>query len=319
MEPLFEAIYPTPSVTENDSDESPSSPDDIPLSQAGSLFLVTYFIFSSKMFDTNDAVPPLSIFPGHVKLVKQFLGVQGAATIGTEEAGVIDSLLTIGLWLENINRFVSGPLEDEDFLQHLQTLSLLSANTPSPSLRNSAHVLTSSILHAHPLDRVRLTFIIDTLENCPYENLKASAVSWLKTELVTTAERKSDNLFSTTVAVASAQPYLFPDLSSLAGLTKPEAWEEVSPAFPFHIAVLNFFYFVSSEKYAHVVPEGMLTVAEEVYLGPLREVQARLEEALVEGGELKLKMSGYEAEEALMEVRLLGERLGMCSERVAGK
>lgn len=266
------------------------------------------------MFETNVTLPPLSIFPGHASLVKQFIGTNGPANIGTEQASVIDSILAIGFWLEKSNKFVSGPLDDEDFLQYLQTLSLISANCPSSSLRYGAHILLSYILHAHPVDRTRLAFMIDTLENCPYETLKASAVGWLKEELITAQERKSENLFSSTVALTSAQPYLFPDVSALAQATDSEAWEELKLTFTFHMAVLNFLYFLSGAGFAHVVPPGMRTVAEEIYLAPLRAAQARVKASLQPDGEVHKSMEVIDASVASGEVDLLGQRLEMCME-----
>jgi hypothetical protein len=303
-ETLFEAIYKTDSqLTEYDPEENyPSSPGDIPLSQAGSLFLITSFVFSSILFSSKLPQPKLSIFPDHAKLVKHFIGVEGPTSIGGEEPGVIDAILSIGLWLEHNNRFVSGPLEDEEFLQHLQTLSLLSANNPSPTLRYAAHVFTTSILHAHPVDRLRLTFISDTLEHCPYEALKASAVSWLKEEIITAKERKSENVFASTVALAAAQPYLFPDTSALAEASDEELMQELEQEFPFHMAVINFLFFIGSEAYAHVVPSGMMTVVEEIYLGPLRVAQEKSVEALEGDGSFELQ--------------LLGERIAMCSAKI---
>jgi Uncharacterised protein family, YAP/Alf4/glomulin len=303
-EPLFDAIYKTdPHTAEYDPEENyPSSPGDIPLSQAGSLFLITSYIFSSILFESKLAQPKLSIFPDHAKLVKHFIGVEGPTNVGGEEPGVIDAVLAIGLWLEHNNQFVSGPLEDEDFLQHLQTLSLLSANNPSPALRYAAHVFTSSILHAHPVDRLRLTFISDTLEHCPYETLKASAVSWLKEEIITAQERKSENVFASTVALAAAQPYLFPDTSGLAEASEEELLQELEQAFPFHMAVINFLFFVGSEAYAHVVPSGMMTVVEEIYLGPLRLAQDR-----------SVKRSEGDGS---FELQLLGERIATCSAKI---
>jgi hypothetical protein len=244
----------------------------------------------------------LSIFPNHAKLVKLFIGVEGPTSIGGEEPGVIDAVLAIGLWLEHTNQFVSGPLEDEDYLQHLQTLSLLSANNPSPTLRYAAHVFTSLILHAHPVDRLRLTFISDTLENCPYEALKGSAVSWLKEEIITAHERKSDNVFASTVALAAVQPYLFPDTSALAGASQEELLQELMQEFPFHMAVLNFLFFIGSEAYAHVVPSGMMAVVEEVYLGPLRTAQ----------GKSIIAAKG----DGTFELQLLGERIATCSAKI---
>ena len=71
------------------------------------------------------------------------------------------------------DRFVSGPLEDEDFLELIQNLSMLSANCPEETVHYAAHVLVGNILHAHPSYRVRLTVFSDTLEHYPYEALLA--------------------------------------------------------------------------------------------------------------------------------------------------
>ncbi|TVY75997.1 hypothetical protein LSUE1_G004269 [Lachnellula suecica] len=310
---LFDTIYKTDEETpdeEGDNDEGnyPTSPGDIPLSKAGSIFLLTCFIFASVMFESKSTPPKLSIFPDHARLVKQFIGTDGPATIGGEDSGVIDAFLAIGLWLEHNNEFVSGPLEDDDFLQHLQSLSLLSANTPSPTSRYAAHVLTSSILHAHPTDRLRLTFISDTLEHCPYETLKASAVSWLKEEIITAHERKSENVFASNVALAAAQPYLFPDTSELGNATDEELVEVLGQSFPFHLAVVNFIFFISGENYAHVVPSGMMSVVEEIYLGPLRAAQAKLL-AVLEGNPDLEKTAALSP----VDLQLLGERISMCS------
>ena len=232
--------------------------------------------------------------------MKHFIGSENPTGIGTEDSGIIDAILALGLWLEHTSSFVAGPLDDEDFLELIQTLSLLSANTPSPTLRYSAHVLTSSILHAHPTDRLRLTFISDTLENCPYETLKAEAVSWLKDETITAFERKSNNVFSTTIALAAVQPYLFPNTSAMLDANDEELLQELEQAFPFHMAVVNFIYFANGEEYAHVVPEGMMAVVEEIYLGPLRNAQQRA--AMIS------KTSDGQGRNSI-ELELLGERI----------
>jgi hypothetical protein len=312
---LFEAIYKTePPSTEADietenEENHPTSPDDIPLSRAGSLFLITSFIFSAILFESKISPPHLTIFPDHAKIVKQFLGVDGLLNVGSEESGVIDAVLAIGLWLEHTNQFVTGPLEDESFLTHLQTLSLLSANNPSPTLRYAAHMLTTSILHAHPTDRLRLTFICDTLEHCPYEALKASAVSWLKDEIIIARERKMENVFSSTVALGAAQPYLFPDTSLLAEASDEELRRELELSFSFNMAVINFLYFAASKQYSNIVPSGMFTVVEEIYLGPLRAANKKA---------LDLIPGESEGEDgsAKVELQLFGERIAMTTSQI---
>jgi hypothetical protein len=207
--------------------------------------------------------------------------------------------------LEHTNQFVSGPLEDEDFLQHLQSLSLLSANNPSPTLRYAAHVLTSSILHAHPVDRVRLTFITDTLEECPYDSLKASAVSWLREEIITAEERKSENVFASTAALTAAQPYLFPNNTELSELDGQPLVDALAQTYPLHMAVVNFLYFIGGKKYGHVVPTGMKAIVEEIYLSPLKLAQEKASLVLKSGSERG-------SDDVIFGIQLLGERISTC-------
>lgn len=311
---LFDEIIGVPvAPSDTDSEDNlPSSPDDVPLSHAGSLFLITSFIFSAIMFDSHVALPHLALFPEHVRLAKHFLHPTIPESLGTEEPSIIDALLAIGLWLEDSNRFVTGGLEDEEFLQHLQMLSLLSANTPSATLRYHAHILTTNILHAHPVDRIRLTFITDTLERCPYENLKASAVGWLKDEFIIASQRGSDNIFATTVALTATIPYLFPDMSLLNDIGELEILERLRTSYPFHMAVTNLLIFLRGEGYKHVVPWGMFKVAEEIYVAPLKKTNEHLETALVPGGEIYKDLGELSASAALKEIQLLEERLAAC-------
>lgn len=265
--------------------------------------------------NTNVTLPALSIFPSLSLITGKFIGTTGLETSGTESPSILDAILSIGLWLEHTDHFVSGPLDPHDYLQLLQTLSLVSANCPEPTLRHAAHILTSNILHAHPTDRLRLNFISDTLEHCPFEPLRASAVGWLKEELVRAHTRKSDDLFATPAAVAALQPYLFPYESVLDADTDSELWEDFRRTFPFHMAALNLIYFLNSEEYKSIVPEGSMSVIEEVYLQPLRTARGRLEKAFKEGGELEKVLGREEAKQGLAEVGLLGDRLNMCLEQ----
>ncbi|RFU30724.1 hypothetical protein B7463_g5632, partial [Scytalidium lignicola] len=309
---LFDTIYKPESEPDSENDEEehyPSSPEDIPLSAVGCLFLIMSMVFSSILFDSKGALPDLSIFPDHEKLVKRFIGTAGAQNIGTEPVGIIDAVAAIGIWLEHNNKFVSGPLEDDDFLQHLQSLSLLSANTPLPTLRYACSVLTSSILHAHPDDRVRLAFISDTLEHCPYETLKESAIGLLKDELMTAQTRKSNNVFSSSAAITAVLPYFFPEIPSVESYSNEELIQEIMQAYPFHMGVLNFLYFLSGKVYSHLVPGGMIQTSKELYLIPLQEV---LEKCLKElRQERPSDDSGENVGQA--EIHLLGERLSQTS------
>ncbi|KAF1359780.1 DUF1760-domain-containing protein [Lizonia empirigonia] len=296
-------------------DEPPATAADIPLSRTGALILYTarnvrQELYAAAQSGERTSIP---IFPGHATILKNFVGALGPQTVGLEPEALLDTILAIGLIaLENNN--VGEPQDDESFAQYLQTVSLISANTPSPSLRGHAHYLTTTILRSHPHDLVRLTFIRDTLEHCPYENLKASAVSWLKGEtLEANSPRGADDeseisIFATPVALQTVAPYLWPDLSShyaSMSVEVSDSWMQFRQELGFYVAALNFYYLLLQAQHLHE-PLGVKSLDIAHYLGPLKEVAAKFQKELVEGGELAAVVEEGEArEQALADVGLL--------------
>ena len=201
-------------------DEPPAAAADIPLSKTGALILIAAHHMKQELYasakpdEEEDSIP---IFPGHATILSNFIGTLGPQTVGMEPEALLDIVLALGVVALSRNN-IGEPKDDEAFAQYLQTVSLISANSPSPSLRGHAHYLTTTILRSHPHDLVRLTFIRDTLEHCPYENLKASAVSWLKGETLEanapgkqpSDEHEHANIFATPVAISAVAPYLWP-------------------------------------------------------------------------------------------------------------
>ncbi|KAL8957457.1 MAG: hypothetical protein Q9183_006054, partial [Haloplaca sp. 2 TL-2023] len=173
----------TPPNNDDDDDTLPSSPSEIPHSRLGCLYLLSATLASSSLFHAPSSLDilDLPLFPSYATILNNLLAA--SSSIGTEAPALIDSLLFLGLHILDTKGFGRPPQEDMVFTDTLRHLSLLSANTPSPTLRYHAHILTSRLLHAHPEGNVRLAFIKDTLEHCPYENLKGSAVGWLKEEI----------------------------------------------------------------------------------------------------------------------------------------
>ncbi|KAJ8069441.1 hypothetical protein OCU04_003095 [Sclerotinia nivalis] len=307
---LFDTIHSKEPIAHapNPEDNLPDSPDDVPLSPAGCLFLLTSLIFSSVMFKTKTPEPVMSIFPDHAKLVARFFESADGSSIA-----IVDAVVAIGLWLEHSNKFVSGEFKDNDYMAHLRALSLWSATNPSPGLRYCTHQLTSAILHAHPVDAMRLTFISKTLQGSSDEisaiALKASAITWLKEELITAHERKSQNLFSASSALLETKSQIFPNLSSLVDDSDEELTNDLLASFAVHMAALNFLFFITAEQYANIIPPGMMTQVESEYLAPLKTAQERV-----------LKSSGSEDTEAPhMELDLLGEQISMCLSKLHEK
>lgn len=199
-------------------------------------------------------------------------GQTGPKTASVKDPSVIDALLAIGLWLEENDKIVAGPLNDKDFLQLLPSLFFLPANCPFEELRYPAQVLTGSILHAHPHDRVRLTLLPSTLEHCFYEALCASALAWLEKELITAHERSSSphacgsagsshsheheghshslarSAFATTAAISALQPHLFPYDSAMTTEKDGKLWEEFPRTYLSTWRLLDSSFFLCSER-----------------------------------------------------------------------
>ncbi|KAF7922050.1 uncharacterized protein EAE98_008261 [Botrytis deweyae] len=308
---LFDTIHSKEPIAHapNPEDDLPDSPEDIPLSPVGCLFLLTSLIFSSVMFKSKTPEPVMSIFPDHAKLVARFFESAAGSSIA-----IVDAVVAIGLWLEHSNKFVSGEFKDNDYMAHLRALSLWSATNPSPGIRYCTHKLTSAILHAHPVDTMRLTFISKTLKGTSDEigaiALKASAITWLKEELITAHERKTQTLFSTTSALLETQSQIFPNLSTLVDKSDEELSDELIESFPVHMAALNFLFFVVGKQYANIIPPGMMSRVESEYLTPLKTAQESA---------LKFLASVNDTEAPHMEFELLGEQISMCFSKLHEK
>lgn len=248
-------------ITKPDEDPSspiedlPSSASDVPLSRPGSLYLFAVTAAAFTLFDAPTSLPSLTIFPQFSTLLPTFIGVSTPSSAGSEPPSLIDAVLFLGAYIVS-TASIYAPESDEAFNETIQRLSLLSANTPVSSLRFHAHQLTAEILHSHPKEEMRLAYIKDTLKHCPYENLKASAVGWLKTELLIADKAYSavlssnsppevrDWLFATPVALTSLSYELF-TIDNIAEEPFPEdSMRWFSNLQPFWLAVLNLLYLI---------------------------------------------------------------------------
>lgn len=307
-------------------DDPPTSAADIPLSRVGSLLLYTARQTSIFLHDTppRETPPPFSIFPDHHELLKHCLSspASGTGTLGTEPYALIDGAIALGLLcLEQDN--IGEPQSDEDFNTYLQLISLLSSNCPSPNLRGHSHYLTSTVLRSHPDENVRLSFIRDTLEHCPFENLKVSAVGWIKGETIEanppsppsthedpTPASPPSSIFATPLALDSLAPFLFPSLSADI-LTPPpeESYATFAANLSFYLSSLNFLYLLLCAKHLHSRLEIQdMWKDNDVsgsFLQPLRDASARFKEALQPGKELEEERS----DSAVAEINVLDEAI----------
>ncbi|KAK8209405.1 YAP-binding/ALF4/Glomulin [Phyllosticta capitalensis] len=328
----------------NDEDDPPASAADIPLSKTGALFLYTKRKVGETLYDQPSDARDLAIFPDHATILQNFIGVESAGDTGLHSDALVDSILALGILAIEKNN-VGEPKEDEDFVRYLQTTSLISANNPSPTLRYHAHYLTSTVLRSQPSDLVRLSFIRDTLEHCPYENLKAVAVGWLKGETVeanlsalqpasqssghshsrnvSTSSAMSEvvtpSIFATPVALATTAPFLFPDLThDLTGPSLSESWTKFRLDLSFYLATLNFYILLLTAQPLHKQLDVQgLHEGNDVggsYLHPLRLAVQTFRKAFEEGGELRTE--GEDVDSGLADLSLLEHVLNRVEEGV---
>lgn len=310
----------------HEEDDPPISAEDIPLSRLGSLLLYTAKQVSTIFYDRPTLTPQMNIFPAHREVLKKCLASPGHGTgfLGNEPQALIDAVLALGLICLEENE-IGEPDSDEQFNEYLQVTALLSSSCPSPNLRGHAHYLSSTILRSQPDDSVRLAFIRDTLEHCPFENLKVSAVGWIKGETIEAngptavpghehdqsgAADHETSIFATPLALESLGPYLFPSLhADLVTSPVREAWVTFQTNVSFYLASLNFIYLLLHAKQLHQrldVRELWTNVdIAGSFLQPLRDANARFKKGMDRGGDL----AGEKSDTVLAELNLLDETI----------
>ncbi|KAI9801606.1 MAG: hypothetical protein M1825_003285 [Sarcosagium campestre] len=324
---LHTLLEPAAPFEDSGDNDLPSSPSEIPLSLPGSLFLLTSRVASSLLFSPNAAQLSLSIFPDYATIMQRFVGAEeigGMSGIGSEAEPLIDAALALGLWC--MHRDAWGDLKgtsDDRFNEFLQRTSLLSANSPSPRLRYYAHLICSSVLQSTDDVNLRLGFIRDTLEHCPFENLKASAVGWLKDEILksrqlSVASSSHQPTLVNAEAIDRIYPFLFPDVTTaLSSAPNPDSWATFKSNFSFYVAGLNFYYFLLTSS--TLPPSFDVTTLHskyditKIYLDPLRKASASFVSDL-QGGTLAELEGEDQAQAGIFDLRLLENAL----DQVAG-
>jgi len=276
-----------------EEEEPPERADDIPLSAAGSLFLLVSTMVKRSDVKTTSSIGVQTIFPYEADLLVRYIGSHELESVGSDPLCLVDAALALSL-LAVVSKAIGSPNNDDEFTSYLQRTSLLSANTPLPHLRYVAHYITSAVLHAHPSNITRLQFIHDTLEHCPYENLKASAVEWFKDELLTANEilkqssHDHQGVFTSSKGLRKIAPFLFPALQfHTSDAEIMETYMEFTMNLSFYLAALNLYYFLlaSSNLFTalhlddfhrdHNMANG--------YLLPLTGLVSRFQESLTAG------------------------------------
>jgi len=215
----------------------------------------------------------MTMFPDHLKLLQNFLSDDPQSRI-VGNPGTTEALVVMGLWLENYKRISPS---DGDFMPYHHLLTLVSVFHPSLSVRNVATTLAGLVLHDDPDDNDRLKILEDLLENCIFSALQASAVTWLREELIVAQKRRLTNRFATADAIEALQYALFPNMAFLKEQDVPALWEYWVQNFPFHLQVANFAYLLfAGTSFQHLVPASMPGAVEQRYVEPLQHAAQTL-------------------------------------------
>ncbi|KAL8751369.1 MAG: hypothetical protein Q9199_006464 [Rusavskia elegans] len=262
LEDLRGALVEPDTLANDESTDLPASASEVPLSRPGCFYLLCASYASAVLFRAPLKKRQDPSMPTIFSLLSDFLGDPSSSTFGSESLSLVDSLLFFGHYTlqgDDLGIFLERPENDSVFTKTLQYFSIISANTPSAALRYAAHLLTSKILYAHPNDHLRLSFIKDTLQHCPYENLKGSAVGWLKDEILAANtprisnalgqpslegnnEKTNSSIFATPTCIATLAPHLFISPNNMT--TK----DEFNVHEGFFLAALNLYYLLLCNK-----------------------------------------------------------------------
>ena len=312
------------SIDEDDND-LPSSPSDVPLSRIGALYILCAMAASPLLFRNSDSTPSSTITSlEYTAVINSFISDPAIGGIGTESEALLDALFFVGFYTLRTCPHIN-PTNDEAFNNALQRLSMLSAKLPSPTLRYHAHQLTSMLLHLHPSEDVRLAYIKDTLEHCPYENLKGSAVGWLKEEILAanTGKKPDDedvsriSLLATPAVMEVLEQYLWPEVQ--ASVYTEEDYTAFRSLQVFYLAILNLLYLLVSNtiiannlQMSRFIPNVVAT-----FLSPLMEKARHFEAGLLSGN---LDYGDQEELDArVAEMRLLMMNVGQVMEKIQKK
>ena len=310
VEELLSTITKPDELDLEEEQELPSSASDVPLSKTGSVYILATRAASSTLFDAPASIPSLSLVPDFAGILASSLGDSATGSTGAESEPLIDAVLFLGFLIINSQPDIpAGGDNDHVFNNVLQRLSLLSANMPSPVLRYHAHLLTSTILHLNPSENSRLAFIRDTLEHCPFENLKASAIGWLKDEILAAEkfEQSKDvshaetSIFATSAALTTLAPFIFPNPEKLMeGQSITDRYYTFQTYQPFYLAALNLLYLLLSSAtlssrlgMAEVVKQNELTKFLDSLLQASKKFQSSISNDEVEYGDEQGRNDGF--------------------------
>ena len=292
----------------DDMNQSTLFAADLPPSRIGLLYASAHDLYCQGLFSEDaQGQHGLKDLKAHASMVKSYIEAVNVSSFGSERLAVVDALLLHGFMsLREIQNDTFAT--DEEFFEYLRPLSVLSAYIPSAKLRYHANILVSTILHMHPSEKTRYNFIKDTLENCPLDNIKVSAIGWFKAELLSASasegqslgveevgdkvanneitEQQRHSLFLQPSTLISLCSLLFPAQSSV--VEDPPDYA-IQAQLPLSVTALNLYYLLCSSK----LLSGALKISElaqnydvdNLFVTPLADLAMQYRAARSGGGD----------------------------------
>lgn len=310
-----QADGPTDDVSESGSDVgAPSSASDIPISPHGALFLLAHRLSTSP--SSAPSSKPLAIFPEHSNIASSFMIYRPGQT----QPAVVDAILFLGAFMLDSGGLGDIPEKVEPFMMYLQIFAVISTNAKSPQQRWLGHHHVQRCLRAHPNEAVRLAYIKDTLEHCPFESLKSAIIGVLKDEILhactpviqheeLSVPSTPISIFGTPIVLTDLFDVLFIDIASVFDLDRTDsednwrAFKDLYPRLSATVNLLRFLYLGDDvRERVGVVERGLAERVEERFLGPLRRIIEGFRKGPREEGAMECEVL-WEAIERVGEVR----------------
>ncbi|KYK61756.1 DUF1760-domain-containing protein [Drechmeria coniospora] len=288
-------------------DFDPQRPQDVKPSTGGLICLVAYCIFAADVFDADQPLPEMHLFPDHDLLMKQFLGDdEDPQAQVSENPGTVEALVAVAIWLHGREHLTAGAGTEANFMSYHHTLTLVSVFHPNVRVRNAATVVAGLVLHADPDEEDRLGILEDLLENCMFSSLQACAVTWLREEIIAARKAESKGRFNSPDCLEALQYTLFPSLTHLKEADTAALMDFWGQTAPLLLQAANFALFLyGGTEYGNIAPAGMAAAIEHRYVEPLQQAAKSLS--------AEVAKEGLEAQtadpEMLMQLGILSDTL----------
>lgn len=214
---------------------------------------------------------------------------------GQSQPPVIDAIIFLGQLALDTGGLGDIPESTESFFIYLQIFSVISTNAQSAQARFLANSYVARCLRAHPNEAVRLAYVRDTLEHCPFESVKAAVVGILKDEIIhatTPVQRDGlstpstpNSILGTGLCLSEIFDVLFPDLEKVL---EDGGWNKFKEIHPRFAATLNLYLLLLLNEDLRlrlgVTERGFGKKVEVRFLAPVRRRLEEFKEAEAEEG-----------------------------------